>query len=271
MHKDETLSGFSCFLISVLLWGWTILFTFTFFFIDLLIFFPLSLVFDRGTGGMTHLASRAWGWLIIFTSMIWKLDVRGLRHIDPKKQYVIVGNHQSLLDILVVAATIPLNFKFLAKKELFHIPIMGWAMALAGYIPVDRSSHESGKRALLRITQYLKKGASVLLFPEGTRSLDGKIHAFKTGAFKLSRETGCPILPVVIEGTGQALPKSSFFIKKKSTFTISIGEPVDLSDLGGDSLEDAKEKIRHEMAGRLEKIRHSRNARRATFNEKTSR
>ncbi len=258
MHKDESLSGFSQFIVSILLWGWVIFFTFMFFFVDLLVFFPLSIFLDKGTGGMTHLASRWWGWLIIFTSMIWRLDVRGRHHIDPKKQYVIIANHQSLLDILVVAATLPINFKFLAKKELFYIPIMGWAMALAGYIPVDRSSHESGKRAVLWISRYLKKGASVLLFPEGTRSHDGKVHAFKMGAFKLSRETQCPILPVVIEGTGQALPKRSFYIRKKSTFAVSIGKPVDLSDLGDQSLEDAKEQIRHEMIGRLERIRHQR-------------
>jgi 1-acyl-sn-glycerol-3-phosphate acyltransferase len=181
-----------------------------------------------------------------------------MHNIDRKKKYVIIANHQSLLDILVVAATLPLNFKFLAKRELFYVPIMGWAMALAGYIPLNRSSHESGKMAVLKISKYLKKGASVLLFPEGTRSRDGRIHAFKMGAFKLSRETGCAILPVVIEGTGQALPKNSFFIRKKSTFTISIGKPVDLSDLGDESMEDAKERVRHEMTGRLEKIRHQR-------------
>jgi len=258
MHKDESLSGFICFFVSILLWGWTVFFTFVFFFVDLFVFFPLSLVLDKGTGGMTHLASRWWAWWIIFTSMIWRLDVRGLRHIDPSKNYVIIANHQSLLDILVVAATLPINFKFLAKRELFYVPIMGWAMSLAGYIPVDRSSHESGKKAVIRISRYLKKGASVLLFPEGTRSHDGKIHAFKMGAFKLSRETGCPILPVVIEGTGQALPKRSFFIRKKSTFTITIGKPVDLSDLGDESLEDAKERVRHEMIGRLERVRHQR-------------
>lgn len=111
---------------------------------------------------------------------------------------------------------------------------------------------------MYRIAGVLKQGVSVLLFPEGTRSPDGKIHAFKMGAFKLARDNKVEILPIVIDGTGQALPKKTLIIKKKSTFVVSIGKPVSLEDFPDSSLEEAKEKIRHEMAGRLEHIRHGR-------------
>ena len=135
---------------------------------------------------------------------------------------------------------------------------MGWGMASAGYIPVDRASHKSGREALQRITRVLEKGVSVLLFPEGTRSPDGKIQSFKMGAFKLALDNKVEILPVVIDGTGQALPKKSWLIKKKSTFIVSIGKPVPIEDVGGSSMDEAKEKIRHEMIARLEHIRHQR-------------
>ena len=131
-------------------------------------------------------------------------------------------------------------------------------MAAAGYIPVDRASHKSGRAAVQRITRVLDKGASVLLFPEGTRSPDGKIHAFKMGAFKVARDNKVEILPLVIDGTGQALPKKSLLIKKKSTFIVSIGKPVSLEDFEDRSMEEAKEKIRHEMIARLARIRHGK-------------
>ena len=105
----------------------------------------------------------------------------------------------------------------------------------------------------------MEKGVSVLLFPEGTRSPDGKIHAFKMGAFKLARDNKIEILPLVVDGTGQALPKKSWLIKKKSTFIVSIGKPVSLEDLADSSMEEAKEKIRHEMTARLARIRHAPN------------
>ncbi len=184
--------------------------------------------------------------------------VTGREHLQNGKHYIVIANHQSLLDILAVCAALPINFKFLAKRELFQIPLMGWGMASAGYIPVDRASHKSGREAVQKIARVLNMGVSVLLFPEGTRSPDGKIQAFKMGAFKLARDNKVEILPVVVDGTGQALPKKSWLIKKKSTFIVSIGKPVTLEDFADSSMDEAKERIRHEMIGRLEHIRHRR-------------
>jgi len=226
--------------------------------LDLFIAYPLSLLMDRGTRKILHGISADWGRTIIRWSSIWKLVVTGREHLQKGKHYIIVANHQSLLDILAVCAALPVNFKFLAKRELFQIPFMGWGMAAAGYIPVDRASHRSGREAMLRIARVLNLGVSVLLFPEGTRSPDGKIHAFKMGAFKLARDNKVEILPVVVDGTGQALPKKSWLIKKKSVFIVSIGKPVSLENFADSSMEEAKEKIRHEMIGRLEHIRHGK-------------
>ena len=243
---------------SLFLWGGTVFLTLLFALLDIFIAFPLSLCFDRGTRRIVHQNSIRWARSIIGMSPIWRLVVTGREHLQEEKHYIIIANHQSLLDILAVCAALSLNFKFLAKRELFYIPIMGWGMATVGYIPLDRASHKSGREAMRRITQVLTKGSSVLLFPEGTRSLDGKVQAFKMGAFKLARDNKVEILPLVIDGTGQALPKRSWLIKKKSTFIVSIGKPVSLEDTGDSSMEATKEKIRHEMIGRLERLRHGK-------------
>lgn len=260
IHNERTLGAGESLFYSLYLWGATVFLTLFFALLDLLIAFPLSLLLDRrGTRRLVHQNSGRWSRAIIGCSPIWHSVVTGLEHLQEGKHYIIIANHQSLLDILAVCAALPLNFKFLAKRELFQIPLMGWAMASAGYIPVDRASHKSGREAMHRINRVLKNGVSVLLFPEGTRSPDGKVHAFKMGAFKLARDNKVEILPVVVDGTGQALPKKSWLIKKKSTFIVSIGKPVSLEDFADTSMEEAKEKIRHEMAARLARIRHARN------------
>ncbi len=243
---------------SIVLWTATIFLTLFAACLDLFIISPWTLVFDRKTRRVLHAVSADWGRTIIRWSSIWRLQVTGLEHLQKGKHYILVANHQSLLDILAVCAALPINFKFLAKRELFHIPFMGWSMTAAGYIPVDRASHKSGREAMQRITRVLQKGVSVLLFPEGTRSSDGKIHAFKMGAFKLARDNKVEILPVVVDGTGEALPKKSMRVRKKSVFVVSIGKPVSLENFEDASMEEVKEKIRHEMIGRLEHIRHGK-------------
>ncbi|HOG23631.1 MAG TPA: lysophospholipid acyltransferase family protein [Candidatus Omnitrophota bacterium] len=258
VYKEKKLGAVAGLFYSLVLWLGTVTLTVFFTLVDIFLALPVSLVLDRDARRLPHKVTNLWARGIIAWNPIWRLTVTGQSNIRKGKNYVIVANHQSLLDILAVAAALPLNFKFLAKKELFSIPFLGWAMSCAGYIPVDRSSHESGRRAMKRIQSLLAKKLSVLLFPEGTRSPDGKIHAFKTGAFKLARENKTEILPVVIDGTGRALPKKSLILRNRSRFVVSIGEPVCLENLGDQSLEEARDKIRHEMAGRLERLRRNR-------------
>lgn len=258
IHKEKVMSFGEELFFSIVMWGGTIVLTMLASTLDILILFPVSLLLDRGTRRIVHQNSILWARSIIGFSPIWSIVVTGREHLQPGKHYIVIANHQSMLDILAVCAALPINFKFLAKRELFQIPLMGWGMASAGYIPVDRASHKSGREAMQRITRVLNLGVSVLLFPEGTRSPDGKIQAFKMGAFKLARENKVEILPVVVDGTGQALPKNSWLIKKKSTFIVSIGKPISLDDFADSSMDEAKEKIRHEMTGRLEHLRHGK-------------
>ncbi len=235
------------------IYGWTLVTLSTVFFSLLgLLLIPVSLLVDRGSRRIIHGVAVFWARLVLVGSVVWKLRVEGEKNIVPGRPYIIVANHQSLLDILVALVALPVHFKFLAKKELFSIPFLGWHLALAGYIPIDRSSPESGKRALLGARKWLRQGVSVLFFPEGTRSLDGQIQEFKPGAFKLAEDESVDILPVVIDGTGQAVPKKSWRLAKPSRFSVSIGKPVSMT---GRAYETKREAIRQEMAARLARIR----------------
>jgi 1-acyl-sn-glycerol-3-phosphate acyltransferase len=137
------------------------------------------------------------------------LTVKGLENIDPNRSYVVCANHQSLLDIPVLFAALPLPIRFVAKKSLFYIPIFGWSLWLAGFVPVDRKGGKRARDSLKVAARRIQNGRSVTVFPEGTRSPDGRIHEFKSGAFIMAMESGVPILPVVIKGTFEIAPKSA--------------------------------------------------------------
>lgn len=245
------------FLLAVLsLWSWVLAVTLTIFF-NLVGFAvtPVSFLLDRKPRSLIHRVAILWAKSIMGTSPFWRLHVDGQKHVESGAHYVVISNHQSMLDILAALAGIPLNFRFLAKKELFRIPFLGWHMALAGYIPIDRGNPQSGREALVTASQLLKKGISVLFFPEGTRSLDGKIKSFKSGAFKLAQTENLKILPVVMEGTGEALPKKSWVVQNIAHMKVSILKPVSLPPQ--QDLESAIESVRSRMAARLDDMRRS--------------
>lgn len=218
--------------------------------------FPLSLVFGKGTRRLVHKVSQWWGKFLIGFAPMWSLEVEGSENMDPKQHYVIIANHQSMLDILVVLAGLKKHFNFMAKKELFSIPFLGWHMSLAKYIPVDRGSQDGARMAIRASMDRLDKKVSVLFFPEGTRSIDGEIKAFKSGAFKVAMEKQVPLLPVVIEGTADALPKNSGVIDHASKFRLRIGKPIELHLKDATLTMDAlKETARESMIVELKKLR----------------
>ncbi len=221
-----------------------------------ILFAPLFYLFDHGRGSFHHQIAHFWGAWSLLPCPFWKIKAEGLGNIDPQKHYVLVSNHQSMLDILVLLAVLPHHFKFLAKKELFSLPFLGWHITLAGYIPVDRKSAESGRRAIHKANHYLSEGISVLFFPEGTRSLDGEIHEFKAGAFKLAQEHHVEVLPVVIDRTYDAIPKNSWMIQKPTTFLVSVGKAVPIPESPSKHLLiETCHEVRQEMIERLHRLR----------------
>ncbi len=163
---------------------------------------------------------------ILVLNPMWKRHYSGLEHLkDEAPGFIRVANHQSFLDMPFIA-TLPTNMKWVSKKELFRIPIVGWLMYLAGHISVDRGSREAAK-SLLKMNAPIEDGMSVMMFPEGTRSRDGNIKPFKKGAFHASMDNGFRIQPIVIEGTFPCIKPDTWVMNLRGNLYVSVLEPVD--------------------------------------------
>ena len=187
----------------------------------------IALSFFARSGNPLHQIARFWGKSILFASRV-KMSVKGLSSIDPSAPYIYMPNHQSNFDIPVLLGHLTVQFRWLAKVELFKIPIFGRAMRKAGYISIDRNNRESAIRSLNVAANKIKNGVSVLIFPEGTRSRDGKIRPFKKGGFVMAIESGVPIVPVVITGTRSIMSKGKFRVNAGQVKMV-IHKPIDTS------------------------------------------
>jgi 1-acyl-sn-glycerol-3-phosphate acyltransferase len=152
---------------------------------------------------------------------LWRVRIEGRDRLPWQGPAVLVANHLSILDILVLYALFR-PFKWVAKAELFRIPIIGWNMAMNDYVRISRGDRESVRRMMEHCRVHLARGAPVLLFPEGTRSPDGRLRAFKDGAFRLAHEAGCPVIPVAISGTGEALPKHGLVLRTRMRALVRV-------------------------------------------------
>lgn len=216
---DEQPPGIGLRLLSVAFW--------TFLFVSSLLLFPLCLLvwlltlpFDR-KGVLLHRLTCFWASLYTWLNPVWRVTLRGLHHFRRGVTYVITSNHQSLLDILVLFRLFR-HFKWVAKIEIFRIPVVGWNMSLNRYIPLRRGDAASIAAMFEKCRQTLARGSSILLFPEGSRSKDGKLRPFKHGAFTLAKELGVAVLPIVLRGTGKALPKAGLVLQGKHAISVEV-------------------------------------------------
>ncbi len=175
----------------------------------------------------------------------WRLGVEG-RWPQGDQAYVVVANHQSMLDILLLSH-IPREMKWVAKEELFRIPWIGWMLRMTGDIAVKRGDAGSGSEALAKAKDYLAHGMSVIFFPEGTRSKTGRLLPFKSGAFRLAIEAGVPVLPVAVWGTGAGMPKGSPWVRPCRAVA-RILEPVATAGLGLDDTTRLRDEVRRRIA-----------------------
>jgi 1-acyl-sn-glycerol-3-phosphate acyltransferase len=180
-------------------------------------------------GDFSHLIARLWGRILLFVAGV-KVRVEGLQNIDPNQAYVFAANHQSLFDIFVLLAYLPTQFRWLAKKELFRLPFLGAGMKGAGYIPIDRSNRREAFRSIDLAAARVREGTSIVIFPEGTRTVDGTLQFFKKGGFHLAIKSRRPIVPVSLSGTFAILPKKGFRIRPQ-TVLIYLGDPVPTEDI----------------------------------------
>ena len=146
--------------------------------------------------------------------------------VDPRRGYVVMANHASYFDVLALLATLPGQYRIVAKQSLFRIPIFGWSMKMNGFIPVDRHDRSKAREIWAAAGDRLAHGASVLFYPEGTRSHDGRIHAFQRGAFLVAMQSGAPILPVGVSGAWPVMPRHRFSVQP-GEIAIHFGAPIE--------------------------------------------
>ncbi len=187
----------------------------------------IAVSFSDKTGNMAHKVARIWAGSILDVSGI-RAKVRGMANIDPKKTYIFMANHQSNFDIPVLLVYLSVQFRWLAKEELFKIPLFGYAMKRVGYISIDRSDVRSAIKSLKQAAQIIRKGTSVVIFPEGTRSDDGQISGFKKGGFIMALDAQVPIIPIVIHGTRTIMPKKQLRIRPQNV-AMEIKSPIETS------------------------------------------
>lgn len=189
-----------------------------------------------------HLIARLWAKTLLAVTKI-RVRVIGEEHVLLGKPQIFMPNHQSDFDIFIVLAHIPGQFRWIAKKELFRIPVFSKAMRNAGYIEIDRQNRAKALESLRLAAQKIREGKSVVTFPEGTRSKDGTIKPFKQGTFHLAIESGAPIVPISIIGAGKIMPKRSLRIHP-GRVTLVFDKPVDVSGYTTETRADLIERVR---------------------------
>ena len=189
-----------------------------------LIIFIVTFLFDKKRV-ILHQFSCFWASLYIWLQPLWKVSWKGKEHINKSKAYVIVSNHQALLDILIIY-TLFKHFKWVAKSSLLKIPFLGWNMALNGYIIVKRTDAKSQIKMMKHSERILKSGSSIMIFPEGTRSPDGEMGRFKRGAFILSEIADVPVIPIALFNMDKAVKKKSLWLNKATDMKAKVFPPV---------------------------------------------
>ncbi len=184
----------------------------------------LTILFDRRLVAL-HMFTCFWGVMYLWLMPWWSTSTIGREKMKRNRVYIIVSNHQSMLDILI-AHGLFFPFKWVSKTEAFRIPFVGWNMVLNRYIRLERGNKESIKQMFNVCKTTLKNGSSVFFFPEGTRSPSGIVRGFKYGAFKLAKDLELPILPVVINGTKNALPKGSLNFTGRQNMSIKVLDEI---------------------------------------------
>ncbi|MBI5500527.1 MAG: 1-acyl-sn-glycerol-3-phosphate acyltransferase [Deltaproteobacteria bacterium] len=203
-----------------------------------------SSLFDR-TGAYQHFCMVEWSRECLRVAGV-TAKVSGLEHVLRDRPQIIFSNHSSFADICVLAAHLPVQFRWLAKRELFKVPFIGWHLARSGHLMIDRGDRESATRLLARAAAKVRSGVNVLVFPEGTRSLDGSLQPFKKGVFHLAIDAGVPLLPIRLLGAHRILPRGTRRLVPGEV-EMRVGPPLDASGLTRDDLGALMERVRSAM------------------------
>lgn len=227
------------------------------FFLKLLFLIPVTLFFSvwalitipfDKTGKYFRLSPWLWS-KVIFWTFGMKVSVKGYERTDAARPYVFVSNHASMFDIPTVVVALKGNVNIVFKKELIYVPVWGWALRFGHFIMIDRSNPRKAMASIERAAESIRKGSSVILFPEGTRTTDGKLQPFKRGAFSLAAKAGVPVVPLTINGTFTIMPKGTLKVIP-ANISVIIGEPIPAANSEG---KDAELKLMEQAHRAIEK------------------
>jgi 1-acyl-sn-glycerol-3-phosphate acyltransferase len=194
---------------------------------------------------------RGWSrvWLAVSGT---KLEIEGAENIDPNRSYVVVANHLSALDIMACLLAVPLPIRFLAKKELFRVPVLAQGMRMVGIIEVDRQARGAVHSEVNRQSRELiEKGRSLIIYAEGTRPRNGVMKPFKKGAFTMAISSGLPVLPLSIHGSYEAWPPGTPLVRG-GVITVVLDKPIETDGMSTPDTGDLRDQVREVIAGRVE-------------------
>lgn len=208
----------------------------------------LSLI-DR-SGRLVHrYCAVPWARLILRVCGV-NVEVRGLEHVKKDAPQIFMVNHQSIFDIFALLSMLPVDFKFILKEELMRVPILGFSMRKAGYIGIDRENPRRAIRSMNLAAGRIEGGASVVIFPEGTRSEDGQVQDFRPGGFHLAMKSGCDIVPIAIIDSRRITPKGSLRINRGG-FSMVIGTPISVKNYTKRDMDRLMEEVRDAIIGQM--------------------
>jgi len=206
-------------------------------------------------GNSAHEVARWWGKTLLMFSGVKVRLIGATEAIVPGQPYIFMANHQSAFDIFTLLAGLPVPFRWVAKEELFKIPIFGPSMRRAGYIPINRANPRDAVRSLNKAAQRIREGISVVVFPEGTRSEDGKLLPFKGGGFVLAIKSSVPIIPTAIHGTFEVKPRGSFWVHPRTVY-IHFAPPIETKGYRTRDKDVLKEQVFQALSALLATQRH---------------
>lgn len=222
-------------------------------FVGALLLFVATVAFDRRRA-LLHLYTCAWAYHYVRLLPLWRAHFTGRERVAAGQTYVLVANHQSLGDILVLFGLFK-HYKWVSKRAIFRVPFIGWNMMLNDYVGLLRGDPKSIEQMMQECRAHLRRGSSVMMFPEGTRSTDGEIKAFKHGAFTLASELGLQLVPIVVDGTRDALPKHGLMLDHPWFLQVRVHVLDPISPQPGEAVADLSGRVRDVMIAELARMR----------------
>jgi 1-acyl-sn-glycerol-3-phosphate acyltransferase len=204
----------------------------------------LSTLIDR-SGNFAHRCARGWAAMILRTSGV-RVRVTGLEQLEPGRSYVFAANHQSIYDIPIVFASVPAQLRIVAKASLGRIPFMGWHLHRAGHLLVDRRN--PGGDIVQKMARLVRQGNSLIVFPEGTRSVDGAVGRFKKGSFLVAIDAGLPVVPVSIAGSNHVMKKGRLMVCP-GEIALTVHEPIPTTSVPRNGILALADHVRTVVAG----------------------